>query len=392
MRLFLILLLSATIASAALFNLKDFGKELGDLLDLDKFEGLFKGNKIQDFIGKLKNVTENTKGALKLASSLHGKIDSSAKKDFNNFFQYIIKFSKKYKDNSTITERFQKFRNSLKRVDALQKTSKLAKFGVTKFSDLSPEEFKEKYTGIRDVEDVEQLHSTASPATPIRAKRDTPASFDWREKNGVTSVKSQKDCGCCYAFSAIGAIESQFKIKTGKEVDLSEQQAVSCTYKQKRYDNNQGCDGGSARGVLAYAINHGLTTESEWKYTSGDDKKIPPCVAKPTSVKMSKQERVPRGDEGKMAEYVSSVGPIVTYIDSTQIMDYVSGIVDAPKPAKGWAVDHGVLTVGYGEENGTPYWIIKNSWGEDWGEQGYVRVVRGKNSLQLADFNFAVYA
>uniref|UniRef100_A0A1I7S5P0 Pept_C1 domain-containing protein n=1 Tax=Bursaphelenchus xylophilus TaxID=6326 RepID=A0A1I7S5P0_BURXY len=79
-------------------------------------------------------------------------------------------------------------------------------------------------------------------------------------------------------------------------------------------------------------------------------------------------------------------------VDSTQMMDYVSGILDAPKPAKGWTVDHGVLSVGYGEENGTPYWIIKNSWGDDWGEQGYLRVVRGKNSLQLADWNYAVYA
>uniref|UniRef100_A0A1I7SH75 Inhibitor_I29 domain-containing protein n=2 Tax=Bursaphelenchus xylophilus TaxID=6326 RepID=A0A1I7SH75_BURXY len=310
MRPFLSLLVLTTVASASL--LKDFGKDLGDLLDLDKFEGLFKGNKIQDFISNLKNVTENTKGALKLASGLHDKIDASAKEDFNNFFQYIIQFNKEYKDNSTVSERFQKFRDSLKRVEALQKASKLAKFGPTMFSDLSPQEFKEKYTGIRGVKDIKQLHSTASPATPIRAKRDAPASFDWREKNGVTSVKRQKQCGCCYAFSAIGAIESQHKIKTGEEVDLSEQQAVSCTYKQEQYDNNNGCDGGSAGGVLQYAIDHGLTTESQWKYTSGDDQKIPPCVSKPTSIKISKQELIPQGDEGQMAQYLSSVGPIVT--------------------------------------------------------------------------------
>ncbi|CAD5232419.1 unnamed protein product [Bursaphelenchus xylophilus] len=395
MRLLAALLL-ATVASAAMFDLeqlKEFGEGLEDLFDKDKFESLLSGGKVKDLINNLKNSTQNTKNTLHLASSLHGKIHPSHTEDLSHFFKYIIQFGKEYDSNSTVSDRFTKFQNSLKRVAQRQQENPLAEYGVTKFSDLTVEEFRANFTGIKNVSDIQALHEDATPATPIRSKRSvSPASFDWRSKNGVTPVKDQKQCGCCYAFAAVGAIESQYKIKNKKDIDLSEQQAISCTYEQSAYDNNGGCDGGSSPGVLRYAIDKGLTTEANWKYTSGDNLQVPSCQSKPVAFKISKQQQLPQDNEDNTAKVVATVGPVVTYVDADQMMDYKSGILDAPKPSGGWQINHGVLIVGYGSANGVDYWVIKNSWGTGWGESGFVRIRRGKNSLQVADYNYAVYA
>nr|AYV64575.1 cathepsin L-like cysteine proteinase [Bursaphelenchus xylophilus] len=393
MRYVVIIALFAAVASAGLLDPEDLGDGFEDLLDLDKFDDLCESKEIKGLINDLTNVTDNTKKSLHSAVKLHQHLGDDGKEHLHNFFQFIVKFGKEYENVTTTSQRFGHFRTSLKRVESRQKQSPTAKFGITKFSDLSPREFTDKHTGVTGVSHVQKLHSSAKPAQ-IRAKRqDIPDSFDWRDYNGVTSIKNQGQCGCCYAFAAVGAIESQYKIQTGEELDLSEEQMVACTYRSRYYDDNNGCNGGSSPGVFRYAINNGITTEEDWGYTlvnTGDNSAIPRCQRKESALSVSSQEQLPSGDEVTMASVVASSGPVVTYLDAGPLQDYQGGIINARAPAGGWRVTHAILTVGYGDEDGTPYWIMKNQWGDDWGEGGFFRVIRGTNSLLIGDYSYQV--
>ncbi|CAD5232417.1 unnamed protein product [Bursaphelenchus xylophilus] len=379
------------------FNLGSFKGVFQDFIDDDKFEDLFKNDKLGDYINGLKGIGDKTKDTLHKATGLRKKLDSDeeyktkpeSKKHFTKFFNFIANFEKAYDNDSHVEDRFQKFQDSLSLIDDLQKNNSLTKFGLTQFSDLSRDEFIKGFTGIKGVEHVKQLHGNASEA--IRSKRDAvPDAFDWRDHNGVTPPKNQLNCGCCYAFAAIGAIESQFKIRTNKTYDLSEQQAVSCTYQSSKYSNNGGCDGGQSFAVFQYAIDNGLGTETDFPYTSGDSQTIPACKSVTAAVKVTSHASLPAKDEVNMAKVVYETGPIVTYLNADQMQHYQGGILDAAEPSGGWEINHAVLTVGYGAENGTPYWIIKNSWGPTWGESGFVRVRRGTNSFDLAEYNYSV--
>ncbi|CAD5232628.1 unnamed protein product [Bursaphelenchus xylophilus] len=393
MRAFVIIALLATVATAGLLNPKDLGKGFEDLLDQGKFNDLCKNGKVKDLINGLTSVTDKTKKALHSAVNIHKKLGADDKKHLHHFFQFIVKFGREYHNDTATSERFGHFKTSLKRIESRQKHSPKTKFGVTKFSDLSAQEFVNKHTGIKGVSHVQKLHSTSKPAK-IRAKRQNTPDFDWRDHEGVTSIKDQGDCGCCYAFAAVAAIESQHKLQTFEELDLSEEQMVACTYQNQNYDNNNGCDGGSSPGVLRYAIDHGITSEAEWGYTLGetdDNSAIPQCESKTPAINsVTSQSQLPSGDEDNMASVIASSGPIITYLDSRPLQDYEEDILDAEEPAGGWEINHAVLTVGYGTENGTNYWIMKNQWGEEFGESGFFRVVRGTNNMLVGDYSYQV--
>ncbi|CAD5227171.1 unnamed protein product [Bursaphelenchus xylophilus] len=373
-------------------------KGLDDIFDkeaFDKFEELFKDNKTHEFIDNLKGLSEKTKKSLKLSTEFRQKLKPDDSKNFNKFFGFIAKFEKEYHNDTHVSESFKKFQSTLKRIEERQKESPKAKFGVNQFSDLTPEEFIAKHTGIKGVEHLKQLHGNINSSKLLRSKRDTtqiPSNFDWRENNGVTAVQNQGGCACCYAFSAVGVIESQHLIHTGQTLHLSEEQVIACTNNVSKY-HNHGCNGGTAPGVLDYVIENGITLADNFKFTSGDgDHTVPACPSgKPYATKVTKEEFLPSNDEDNLAKVVYEVGPIATYIDAGGIQDYKSGILDVAEPSGGWGINHGVVIVGYGEENGTKYWIFKNSWGPGWGDQGFFKLKRGVNSLNMAQFNWAAY-
>ncbi|CAD5222938.1 unnamed protein product [Bursaphelenchus xylophilus] len=390
MRSIVIIAVICALSSAHHLDSKKFGKGFEDLLDQNKFENILKGGKIDDLLGNLKNVGDRTKNSLKFASNLHKQLNSTEKKPLNEFFQFIIKHKKEYDNETATSERFQNFRESKRRAEQHQKLDPSATYGTNKFSDLTKEEFIAQKTGIKGIEHVQRLHSTAKPANHSRVKRDTPPSaFDWRDWGIISSIKDQGNCGCCYAFAAVGAVEANHKLYTGDdELDLSEQQMVSCTYQNPNYGNNNGCNGGQSDKVMNYIRDKGITSEASYPYTSGSSGKIPSCKSKSPVIYISDEETLPSGDEDAMADYIYNVGPIVTYLDAHQIMDYTGGIIDAPEPSGGWVITHAVVTVGYGNEGGKDFWVMKNQWGEDYGEAGYFRVRRGVNSLRIADFNY----
>jgi len=202
-----------------------------------------------------------------------------------------------------------------------------------------------------------------------------PDSVDWTTKHVVTDVKDQGQCGSCWSFSATGAMESHWAIAGHPLVELSMQELVSC---EKDCD---GCNGGYPYKAIHWASVHGIDDLQSYPYSSGSGT-APRCRAgKEASINVMNYTVVP-ADEDKMAAYVAQYGPLSVSLDAmTQLWwPYKSGIM---KGCCNKNPDHAVLIVGYGEENGEKYWLIKNSWGPGWGEEGYIRLARGTNECGI---------
>jgi len=213
-----------------------------------------------------------------------------------------------------------------------------------------------------------------------------PDSFDWRTKGAVTGVKNQGDCGSCWSFSATGNMEGQWFLKGNDLIGLSEQDLVDCDHNCMEYMGesvcDQGCDGGLMPNAFMYTIkNGGIDTEASYPYDGIDN---PSCEFNSTSIgaKMSNWTMIP-GNETKMAAYLFANGPVSIAVDAESWQFYFGGVWQ--DPWCGTSLDHGVLIVGFDHEYNiigeyTEYWIVKNSWGEFWGEDGYIYLERGSGS------------
>ena len=203
-------------------------------------------------------------------------------------------------------------------------------------------------------------------------KTTLPHSIDWRKKDVVSAVKNQGHCGSCWSFSATGAIESIHAISTGNLLNISEQQLVDCsgTY------GNQGCNGGSMDNAFKYAIDNGLCSEKEYPYTAEQGQ----CEECDIVVNISDYKDVVPNNEEILRRVVHQQ-PVSVAIQANQpsFQAYSSGVYSDPNC--GTQLDHGVLIVGYGYDmfHDLEYWIVKNSWGPRWGENGYIRIQRNSD-------------
>lgn len=196
-----------------------------------------------------------------------------------------------------------------------------------------------------------------------------PSAVDWRTKAAVTPVKDQGQCGSCWSFSSTGAMEGAWAIAKGELVSLSEQQLMDCSRKY----GNQGCNGGDMDPSFIYAIQSGgLCKESDYAYQGIDVFTCKKC--KPVA-QFTKCADVTPNNQLALKEAVS-IGPVAVAIDANSklFQFYSSGVItDA---TCGTTLDHGVLAIGYGEDNGIKYWLVKNSWSDSWGDKGYVKIAR----------------
>jgi len=203
-----------------------------------------------------------------------------------------------------------------------------------------------------------------------------PAEVDWRTKGAVTEVKNQGACGSCWAFSATGSLEGQHFRKTGKLLSLSEQNLVDCSH----HWGNNGCNGGVMDNAFRYIkANHGVDTESSYPYNAHEND----CHFKRNSVGETDKGFVdiPQGSESALKKAVATVGPVSVAIDASNesFQFYSHGVYDEPM-CDPEGLDHGVLAVGYGTEEGQDYWLVKNSWSDQWGLDGYIRMSRNKDN------------
>jgi cathepsin L len=204
-----------------------------------------------------------------------------------------------------------------------------------------------------------------------------PDSVDWRTQGQVTEVKDQGNCGSCWAFSVTGSTEGAYYRSSGKLVSLSEQQLVDCST-----DINSGCGGGYLDYTFPYVQQYGLQTESSYPYTASDDN----CKYSASDVvtKVSGYHSIESEDEDALLDAVANVGPVSVAIDANYLSAYDSGIYEDDWCSP-YGLNHGVLIVGYGSENGKNFWIVKNSWGSSFGEQGFFRIARGQNECGIAE-------
>jgi len=314
----------------------------------------------------------NFKGA---SSNLRGsdEVDSDQKE----FILFRNRFNKVYASDEDFFSRFEVFKSNMRSI--IQHNSIPGQnftLGINQFSDLTAEEFKALYINSGYKPSVSAVSTTVGSygcKTYTSTATSAPASIDWRQKNAVTSVKDQGQCGSCWTFSSTGASEGAWAISTGKLIDLSEQQLVDCATGVSY--GSHGCNGGQMEGADKYLIANGQCSLASYPYTATDDK----CKTCSPVAHFSSCSDVKPNDQISLKGAVA-MQPVSVAIeaDTRYFQSYTGGILDAT--TCGTTLDHGVLVVGYGTDNGKKYWNVKNSWSSTWGEQGYVRILRSDST------------
>uniref|UniRef100_A0A6P7GQB0 Cathepsin L-like proteinase n=1 Tax=Diabrotica virgifera virgifera TaxID=50390 RepID=A0A6P7GQB0_DIAVI len=288
--------------------------------------------------------------------------------NYDHWVSFKAKHSKQYK----LLEdklRFQIFQDNLREIE--EHNARYAKGevgwfkGVTKFADWTKEEFEallKRQSASKPKLDKSLGVYTADPNVKV------PSSVDWRTENAVLPVRDQGSCGSCWAFSSVGALEGQLAINYNQRVPLSPQYLVDCS------EENDGCGGGDQRLAFRFLKHNRMPSEEDYPYTMKDD------VCR-EDVKMSlgpiSGYTHLNATEESLISALATVGPIAVSADATKWSLYGGGVFDDEECGKN--INHAILATGYTDE----YIVIKNSWGADWGEDGYMKLARGQNTCQI---------
>lgn len=288
---------------------------------------------------------------------------------WNEFHLFQTTFQRKYHSLDELEHRFRIFAENAERIHE-HNSNKTHPFSlkINQFTDLTHDEFASQM----------RLVSTGVPTygcslfQPNALTSVLPSAIDWRELNAVTSVKDQGQCGSCWTFSATGAIEGAWAISTKKLVNLSEQELVDCargvTY------GSHGCDGGEMTGAFKYVIKNGQCADDEYPYHHEETKGgCKDCK----SVAYVRECKTIEPKNQLSLQHAVAIQPVSVAIDagSSYFQSYGGGIITDEYKC-GSELNHGVLVVGYGVERGQMYWLVKNSWGTSWGDNGYVKIGR----------------
>lgn len=288
------------------------------------------------------------------------------------------KHSKNYVSQTEYETRLANFIATTKKVAALNAKSKAtnstATFAINKFADLTDAEFGVRL-GMKGYVPKQVATATVAP----KGVAAPPNSFDWRSKGGITAIKDQEQCGSCWAFSCTESIESVYIIKGKKSVQpLAPQQIVDCD------TTDSGCNGGDLPTCYQYVIStpNGLETEKDYPY-QGTDGSCQADTSKEMDPITNFQYVIEQGstDEMAMATFLAANTPMSIIVDASSWSSYSGGVLTADEC--GQDLDHAVQAVGYSGLDSNGYWIVRNSWGSDWGENGFIRLQMASNTCGL---------
>lgn len=201
-----------------------------------------------------------------------------------------------------------------------------------------------------------------------------PDSVDWREQGAVTDVKNQDQCATCWAFAATGAIEGAWKIASGNLISLSEQQLQDCSGSKNTECHST--TGGFADNAFNSVKETGLCTEDSYPFTGENGTCQAQCTYGLTQGQLTGYVDVQPNDEGALMDAVVQQ-PVAVWLHSKVLDNYQPGTIVQGTCPEGEDDAHAVLIVGYGTDAGMDYWLVKNSWGTNWGDSGYFRMQRG---------------
>ncbi|XP_050214538.1 cysteine protease XCP2 [Mercurialis annua] len=299
------------------------------------------------------------------------------------FELWISKFGRVYESIEEKFERFEIFKDNLFHIDETNKKVTNYWLGINEFADLSHEEFKNKYLGLKpDLSKPRQYPEEFG----YKDITNIPKSVDWRKKGAVTHVKNQGSCGSCWAFSTVAAVEGINQITTGNLTALSEQELIDCDT-----TNNNGCNGGLMDYAFAYIVaNGGLHKEQDYPYIM-EEGTCDMIKEETDVVSISGYHDVPQNSEESLLKALANQ-PLSVAIEASgrDFQFYSGGVFDGHC---GTELDHGVAAVGYGTSKGLDYIIVKNSWGPKWGEKGFIRMKRktGKSEGICGIYKMASY-
>jgi len=290
---------------------------------------------------------------------------------FDEFEAFKTKYNKVYNKKTEHGMRFRAFAKNLEYINKHNEEHAQGKHtfrvAVNELADLTNEEYRQTLLGMDIVKDVKNVKN-------VVPKVSVPDSVDWRDEGYVTDVKDQKQCGSCWAFSATGSMEGAIFKRDGELVSLSEQNLVDCD------PISSGCNGGLMDTAFSYAMSNGINTEEDYPYEGRDRS----CRFDDSNrvLKISGYEEVNDNDEDDLTAKIAEVGPVSVAIDAGRIsfQFYSDGVYYEPS-CSSTRLNHGVLAVGYGTDSADgDYYIVKNSWGQGWGNSGYIWMSRGRSN------------
>ncbi|KAI3457165.1 hypothetical protein Pfo_013828 [Paulownia fortunei] len=278
---------------------------------------------------------------------------------------WLKRYGQRYDSRDEWNLRFGIYQSNVQFIEFINSQNLPYNLTDNQFADMTNLEFRSIYLGYRS-----RGHSHGGQNSMFDNSTVAP-SIDWRKNGAVTPIKDQGNCGSCWAFSAVAAVEGINMIKTGKLVSLSEQEIVDCDFN----GDNQGCNGGYMEKAFEFIIkNGGITTEKNYPY-KGRDGKCDTAKEKDKAATISGYVAIPAGN-GETLKAAVAKQPVSVAIDAGgyEFQLYSTGVFTG---YCGKNLNHGVTIVGYGVENGEKYWLVKNSWGTTWGEGGYIKMKRG---------------
>jgi len=293
------------------------------------------------------------------------------------FEEYEIDFSKHYESDADRIAHKAIFTANLQNIVRHNVNGQHSyKMAVNQFSDMTHSEFKATLGYSMSMAQAKRAKMEYAPSNTKFTLNDLPASVDWRTVKPpiLTPVKNQGACGSCWAFAATQSIEANVAQNTGKLLTLSPQNVVSCTPNPHHCGGSGGCNGATAELAFDYVADKGIASNAAYPYravTGTCDESIPKVATIKSYVKLIENNYT------DLMVAVATVGPIAISVDASSWGGYGSGIfTGCPGAGANIDINHAVQLVGYGSQGGRDYWIVRNSWGAGWGEQGFIRILR----------------